>query len=228
MPTLSSPDSSTPSRISVRALLFDLDGVILDSTNDAILRWRAFSARHNLVAQEVLSVAHGQRTIDTISSYVPSELVDDEVAWFDSLEGDQNMISALPGARSLLVSLPPESWCIVTSCPRDLAISRLIAQNIPVPRVLVSADDVSEGKPSPAPYLMGLSALGVKATDAVVFEDAPSGITSASSAHIPVVALLTTHSPHALSAPYYVNDLSCVTVASSLSGAIDLDLRLAL
>ncbi len=218
MPTTEVQSGAT--LVAARGLLFDLDGVILDSTMDAVLRWRAFSARHGFDEREILTVAHGQRTVDTIAAYMPAALVASETQWFETLDVSDGEINALPGAKELLASLPRDSWCIVTSCPRNLAIERLERLGIRVPAVLVGAEDVPVGKPSPVPYLAGLDALGVTAPDALVFEDAPSGISSGVAAGARVVALLTTHERSVLAGTYYVTDLSSVSVVDSTSHAL--------
>lgn len=205
----------TGTLVEAQALLFDLDGVILDSTMDAVRRWRAFCVRHGLDEAEVLAVAHGQRTLDTVAAYLPADRVRAETDWFETLDVGDDVIGELPGVRQLLSALDPDWWCIVTSCPRGLAVERLTRLGLPVPGVLVTAEDVAVGKPSPVPYQAGLAALGVEPHDALVFEDAPSGVAAGRAAGIRVVTLLTTHDRSVLNGSYVIADLSSATVLTN-------------
>jgi mannitol-1-/sugar-/sorbitol-6-phosphatase len=111
---------------------------------------------------------------------------------------DEEGVVVMPGATKLLKSLPPERWCVVTSGTRRLAMSRLEAGNLPVPEVLISADDVVNGKPNPEPYLKGAETLKMKPAECLVIEDAPAGIDAAHAAGMKVVALMTTYPAAAL------------------------------
>src|SRR5579864_4175394 len=163
--------------ITCGALLFDLDGVLVDSTPAVIRVWTQWALKRGFDPSEVVRQAHGRPSIATIREYVPdgnheAENCEVERGEIEDLEG----VVPLPGARELLNALPSARWTIVTSCTRRLAEVRLRAAGLPIPRYLVTCDDVKNGKPDPEPYLKGASFLGVSAKDCVVVEDAPAGI----------------------------------------------------
>lgn len=182
------------------AVLFDLDGVLIDSTLAVERAWRDWSERQGIDADRTLSIAHGRRTLETIRLVAPHLDAESEASSLEKRETD-NMDGVLEvdGARPLLSYLPAGSWTVVTSGPRGLATRRMRHSNLPLPRVFVAAEDVSNGKPAPEAYLRGAELLGVNPEDCVVIEDAPSGIRSASSAGMSVVAVATTHKPEDLS-----------------------------
>jgi sugar-phosphatase len=199
--------------IEVAAMLFDLDGVLADSTSAVERHWAIFAQRHGLDAAEVLNGAHGRRSADTIARWLAPELVAAELAWYDHLEVDDvKGVICLPGANELLSALPDDRWCVVTSCGHDLAVARLRAAGLRPPTRIIGADDVVRGKPDPEPYQAGLVLMGTKPEQSIVFEDAPSGIASAHGAGIDVVGLLSTHSRAEVQARYVVGDLRAVSV----------------
>ena len=106
---------------------------------------------------------------------------------FGTLVDDQGR--AQPGAAALLASLPPERWAIVTSCPRNLALGLIAHAGLPVPRILVSADDVERGKPAPDCYLAAAAAFGVEPNACVAIEDSAGGIAAARAAGMDVIAV---------------------------------------
>ena len=167
-------------QISCRALLFDLDGVLIDSTPAVTRVWSRWAIAHGFDPDEVVRRAHGRPSVATIRDYLPhadheAENLKVESGEIQDLEG----VVTLPGARELLSALPPDRWTIVTSCTRPLAEVRLRAAGLPIPERLLTCDDVTNGKPDPEPYLKGASLLGVVATDCVVVEDVPAGIRAA-------------------------------------------------
>lgn len=138
--------------------------------------------------------AHGRRTIETIRIVAPGLDAGAQNREVEEMEiEDKEGIVTIPGAAELLRSLPPPSFAVVTSATRTLAAARLQQAGLVVPQNLVSADDVSEGKPSPEPYLKGAALLSVAPADCVVFEDTPAGIASGKVAGMRVIALLTTY-----------------------------------
>ncbi|SDD05295.1 HAD-IA family hydrolase [Glycomyces harbinensis] len=165
-------------------LLFDMDGTLVDSTASVERAWTRFAARHGLEAAAILAVAHGRPTIEVVAQFAPAGV--DARAETDRIEAEEidrtDGISEIPGAAALLGSLDPSRWAVVTSATRALTLRRLAAVGVPLPKVLVAADDVTNGKPHPQPYLMAAKALGYDATDAVAFEDAPAGLVSAAAA----------------------------------------------
>jgi sugar-phosphatase len=197
-----------------RALLFDLDGVLVDSRAVVERTWRRWAARHGLDAGPLLEVAHGRRTRDTLQAVVPQLDPAREVAWLDAAElGDLEGVVAVPGAAALLRALAAGGWAIVTSCGRELARRRLERAGLPLPEVLVTSGEVTRGKPAPDGYLLAAGRLGAEAPSCLVFEDAPPGIAAAREAGCRVVALTTTHAPAQLTlAEAIVTDLEAVRV----------------
>jgi len=203
-----------------QALLFDLDGVLVDSRSVIERILRRWAQRHQMDAEAILSVAHGRRTIDTVRELAPHLDVDAEVAGLEAAEiADVDGLVAVPGARVLLVALRNESWTVVTSCGPVLARRRLTAVDLPVPRLLVTGDDVAHGKPAPDCYRLGAERLGQAPAACLAFEDAPAGIAAARGAGARVVALTTTHPAHQLAeADAVVPDFTSVTVRAIGTG----------
>lgn len=168
----------TPTELRARVLLFDMDGTLVDSAEVVEDCWRRFAARHGLDAEAILAVSSGRPTVEVIEQFAtPGMDPAAETARIEDEEMDRTEgIREVPGAGRLLASLEPGRWAVVTSAPRELARRRLVAAGLPVPAVLVGADDVSAGKPDPQGYRMAAKALGAGAGEAVVFEDAEAGL----------------------------------------------------
>lgn len=181
--------------LSCRAILFDMDGVLVDSTACVERHWYAWAGQHDLDGELIMAISHGQRTIDTMYAVAatPGLDLEEEARVFERREAeDLEGIVALPGALDLVSALPPESWAIVTSATRGMATARLEAVGLPIPRAFVTAEEVSQGKPHPEGYLKAASLLGVEPQDCLVIEDAPAGIQAARAGGIRVLALTTT------------------------------------
>jgi sugar-phosphatase len=216
---------TTSTTLNPLALLFDMDGTLVDSTVVVERTWRRFARRHGLDAEEILATAHGRRTGETVARYAPpgtdaeaetARLVAEEVA-------DVDGIVPVPGAADLLAALPPGTWAVVTSAGRELTHRRMAAAGLPVPEVLVSADDVTAGKPSPEGYLAAAAALGVDPARTAVFEDAEAGLRAArASGATPVV--VGGHDGPAAEGLARVRDLREVTVRRTAAGALDVTL----
>lgn len=177
-----------------KALLFDLDGVLVDSQAVVERTWRRWAERHQLDADAIIKAAHGRRTSDTLKEVVPHLAFEKEVAWLDAAElDDVEGLRIVSGAGELLAGLPPNRWAIVTSCGRALARRRLTSVGLPVPDVLVVSEDVKRGKPAPDAYRLAATRLGIDAADCVVFEDAPAGVAAAHAAGTRVIGLVTTY-----------------------------------
>jgi len=192
---MKAPELTSPKiQITCRAVLFDMDGVLLDSVPSVERQWTIWALRHSLDPKKVLAVAHGVRTIETVRKLMPHL---DAVKEAKSIElgeiQDTGGLRALPGAQEMLQILPPKQWNIVTSATRALAVARLGFVNLLVPDLIVTADDVKNGKPHPEPYLAGAARLGCDPGDCLVVEDAPAGIRAAKSAGMQALALTTTH-----------------------------------
>jgi sugar-phosphatase len=181
--------------IRCRGLLFDLDGVLVDSTPAVARVWAGWAREHGFEPDEVVKKAHGRPSITTIRELLPGA---DHAAEDREVErreiADLDGVIPLPGAMELLQALPIERWAIVTSCTRALAHVRVAAAGLPKPRHLVTSTDVRHGKPDPEPYLKGAQFLGVPASECIVIEDAPAGIRAGKAAGASVLALRTTAS----------------------------------
>jgi sugar-phosphatase len=177
-----------------KAILFDMDGVLMDSTPSVERVWRTWAAKHGLDPDRIAPLAHGRRSIETIRAVAPELDAEKENVIVEQMEiDDKEGVTALPGAAELVADLPPDRFAIVTSATRPLAVARLGYAGIPVPRHMITADDVIHGKPSPEPFLKGAALLGFAAEDCLVFEDSPAGIASARSAGMKAIALQTTY-----------------------------------
>lgn len=177
------------------AILFDLDGVLVDSTAVVERVWRDWAEERGLDAGRILEVAHGRRAAEIVRLFAPDLDADSEACELERIEAeDLDGVLEIEGARELLSSLPAGGWTVVTSGTRPLASSRMQHVGLPLPERFVSADDVTRGKPHPEAYLRGAEVLGVRPEECVVIEDAPSGVSSAKSAGMRVIALATTYS----------------------------------
>jgi mannitol-1-/sugar-/sorbitol-6-phosphatase len=181
------------SQIGCSALLFDMDGVLIDSTPAVSRVWRRWAVEHHFNPEEVVARAHGRPSLTTVREYLPhadavaeNRLV--ERAEIEDLEG----VVPLPGSRELLQSLPPDRWTIVTSSTRPLAEVRLRAAGLAIPRKLITSSDVVNGKPHPEPYEKAAALLGFPISDCIVVEDVPAGIRAGKSAGARVMAFTTT------------------------------------
>ena len=180
-------------QIQCAALLFDLDGVLINSTPAVTRVWRRWAIERGFDPEEVVARAHGRPSIATIRDYLPNadhaaENRKVERAEIEDLEG----VLPLPGALDLLASLPENRWTIVTSCTRPLAEVRIKAAGLPLPRTMITSNDIVKGKPHPEPYLKGGAVLGFPAAGCIVLEDVPAGIRAGKAAGARVIAFTTT------------------------------------
>ncbi len=179
--------------IRCNALLFDMDGVLIDSTPAVARVWHQWALEHGFDPEEVVARAHGRPSMTTVREYLPhadhgAENREVERREIEDVDG----VVFLPGARELLGSLPPGRWTIATSCTRSLAEVRLRAAGLPIPERLVTASDVVHGKPDPEPFVKAAASLGFAAADCIVVEDAPAGIRAGKASGARVIALRTT------------------------------------
>ena len=204
------------------AMLFDLDGVLIDSTSCVIRHWQRFADQHGLDLATIMQAAHGVRTIETIRLVAPHLDAERETAEFTAREvQDTEGVYAIEGARSLVDTLPEDAWAVVTSGSAALARTRLRAGGLPVPATLVTANDVRQGKPAPEPYLVGAKRLGVAPGRCLVIEDAPAGIASGKGAAMRVVGVASTHSRQKLlaaGADAVVDRLTDLTIRQGPTG----------
>jgi sugar-phosphatase len=190
---LSTPDAIY--NLPYRAFLFDMDGTILTSIAAAERVWTRWAMRHGVDVETFLPTIHGARAIDTIQRLaLPGVDAEAETAWITAAEiEDVEGVAEVVGAARFLRSLPAHQWAIVTSAPRTLALRRMAAAGIPEPDVMVTAEDVSVGKPDPAGYRLAARWLDVEITDCLVFEDATVGILAAQAAGADLVIVTATH-----------------------------------
>jgi sugar-phosphatase len=178
-----------------RAFLFDMDGTILTSIAAAERVWASWATRHGVDVESFLPTIHGARAIDTINRLaLPGVDAEVEAAWITEAEiEDVEGVAEVAGAAGFLQSLPTHQWVIVTSAPRALALRRMAAAGIPEPDVMVTAEDVTAGKPDPAGYRLAAQRLGVQTSECLVFEDAPVGILAAEAAGADLMIVTATH-----------------------------------
>jgi mannitol-1-/sugar-/sorbitol-6-phosphatase len=199
------------------ALLFDLDGVLIDSTPAVARVWARWAAEHGFDPDEVVRLAHGRPSRTTIRELLPNSDVAAEDREVERREmEDLDGVVLLPGARELLDSLPSERWTIATSCTRPLAEVRLRAAGLPIPATMITSSDVKIGKPDPEPYLKAAAKLGFPAADCIVVEDAAAGVLAGKAAEARVIAFLTTMPRRELEdagADWIVQDCSGILVS---------------
>ncbi len=202
------------------AILFDLDGVLVDSTASVARQWRKWAELKKIDPEPVMKIAHGVRALEIIRQVAPHLDAEEEVRRIESLEvDDQDGVSVMPGAAELVGSVPQDRWAVVTSGRRHLATGRLQWAKLPVPKVMVPADDVSKGKPDPEPYLKAAGLLGMKPSECLVIEDAPAGIRAARAAGMKVIGITSTYPASALQeADAVVNALAEIQVSNENGG----------
>ncbi|HTZ49390.1 MAG TPA: HAD-IA family hydrolase [Verrucomicrobiae bacterium] len=219
--------------ISCKALLVDMDGVLVDSTPAVARVWSRWALKHNLDPDEVVRTAHGRTSLTSIRELLPH--ADPEVhlrenRWMERSEIEEIAdVTALPGAQQLLATVPPSQLAVVTSSTRDLAEVRLRATNLwPHIQHLVTASDIKRGKPDPEPYLKGAASLHLDPHFCVVIEDAPFGIQAGKAAGARVLAVRTTVEDDVLlaaGANFLINDCSAIRInPATLNGPLLLEL----
>jgi mannitol-1-/sugar-/sorbitol-6-phosphatase len=213
---------ASPVEVQTLGILFDLDGVLVDSTPAVARCWSRWAVQFGFDADEVVRQAHGRPSIVTLRELMPDGDYEEENRKMEQWEiEDTDGVVPLPGVMELLRALPADQWAIVTSCTRPLAEVRIRVAGLPWPKKLVTSGDVRRFKPEPDPYLKGAELLGLAPADCVVVEDAPAGIRAGCAAGSRVLALRTTEVDDFLKdagATWIVNDLSKVTLKSSVAG----------
>lgn len=203
-----------------RAILFDLDGVLVNSTACIERHWSHWARQHGLDPAAVIRAAHGRPTIETIREVASHLDAEDETKRLEAGEAsDTEGICAFSGAADLLRSLPEGTWAVATSGTHATATSRLRQTSLPTPRVLVTANDIRQGKPHPEPYLLAAQGLGMSAADCLVVEDAPPGVGSGRAAGARVIAVTTSHSSKELAgADAIIPEVGYLEVVASANG----------
>ncbi len=196
------------------AILFDLDGVLVNSSAVVERHWRRWADDHDVSFGQLMEVAHGRTSAEIIRIMAPHLNAEQEGRIREVQEGiDTDGLEVYPSARELLQSLPPRSWAVVTSGRPLTATTRLQYGGFPTPPALVTAEDVKRGKPDPEAYLLAAKRLGVEPEQCVVAEDAPVGIEAAHAAGMRVIAVTTTHGPQAVArADCVAHDIANVTI----------------
>ena len=170
------------------AVLFDSDGVLVDSDDSVRFAWTRWATTYGLSPDEVLPLVHGRRSIETVGLLIDGPRRSEALAMVDRFElEDAVRVTALSGARSLASSIPRDRWAVVTSAVTALARARLSAAGLPDPPVLVAAEDVVNGKPDPRGYVAAAKALHASPADAVVLEDSAAGVQAARAAGVKYV-----------------------------------------
>ena len=209
------------------AILFDLDGVLVDSTRAVDREWREWAAKKGVDGDAIMAIAHGVRTVEVIRRVAPHLDAEAEAAAIENHEaGDQRGVTVMPGSVDLVRSIPDGRWGVVTSGSRLLATNRLRHCGLPVPEALVTSDDVARGKPDPEPYLKGAKLLGFSPADCVVIEDAPAGIQSARAAGTKVVGITSTYGSAALEqANAVIRKLGQIQVTRNGAGKLGVEVK---
>ncbi len=209
------------------AILFDLDGVLVDSTRSVSRQWGRWAEERGLDPERVVEIAHGVRTIEIVRKLAPQLDAAAEVFRIEKREAeDQEGVSVMPGAAELLKSIPEGRWCVVTSGTRYLATARLKLARLPIPQVLVAADDVVKGKPDPEPYRMGAKLLGMNVAECLVVEDAPAGVVAAHAAGMKAIGITSTYPASALhEAEAVIQKLASIKVSSASTGDLAVEVE---
>jgi mannitol-1-/sugar-/sorbitol-6-phosphatase len=209
-------------QIRCAALLFDMDGVLIDSTPAVARVWHRWAVEHGFDPEDVVAHAHGRPSLTTVREYLPHADHEAENREVERREiADLEGVVPLPGALELLASLPAERWTIVTSCMRALAAVRLRAAGLPLPKTFVTSNDITHGKPHPEPYEKGAAVLGFPPAECIVLEDVPAGVRAGKAAGARVIGFKTTVRESAVceaGADWVVNNCADIRVAISAKG----------
>jgi len=213
-------DPRSPTSRPFAAVLFDMDGTLVDSSAAIYRSWSTWALEAGITEEALVAAhGHGRPAAEIVAELVGGDAVAQAVARIDALEtADVADVVQLPGVAELLAGLPPERWAVVTSCGAQLAAARLRAGGLPAPRALVTFDDVERGKPDPACFLLGAQRLGVDPADCLVVEDAPAGLAAARAAGCATLAVRTTHPEGPLDADVVVDRLTAVRLAAGPDG----------
>ncbi|MET9889986.1 HAD family hydrolase [Streptomyces sp. NPDC006465] len=207
-------------KIHAEALLFDNDGTLVSSIESVNRCWTRWAHEYGITAEDFARIGlHGRPAAEIAADLLPADLVPEALARIERLEVEDvpGGVVPLPGTLALLAALPAERWAVVTSATRRLAEARLGEVGIR-PKTMITADDITRGKPDPEPYLLAARELGVDPARCVVFEDAPAGLQAGRAAGMTTVALATTHQAHELDADLVVQDLSALSVLVTDAG----------
>lgn len=205
-----------------KAIIFDLDGVLIDSDEAIRQRWKEWAEYRDISFKRIEPIYHGRPAAEVIEEVAPHLDGEAEIERMQTvLSTDPGPLRAFEGAEALLEGLPEGQWTIATSARRETATVRLSHVGLPIPETLVTADDVESGKPAPDPYRLAARRLGVEPRHCVVFEDSPAGVAAARQAGAPVIAVATTNAPEDLSgADVVVPRLASVEIRATKEGGL--------
>jgi mannitol-1-/sugar-/sorbitol-6-phosphatase len=214
----------TPAPVFVRCqgILFDMDGILISSLGSVERSWAAWAKMRGITPEAALRVAHGRRAIETVARLRPDLDSEAELKVIEDIEvADNEGLTVLPGVLELLGALPRERWTVVTSATERVTRVRMAAGGVPVPERLVTAGQVTRGKPHPEPFLAGAALLGFAPQACVVFEDSSSGAQAGRAAGCTVIATTFSHPVETLDAAHYlVRDLKDVRVEMDGDGLV--------
>jgi sugar-phosphatase len=206
-------------QLTCAAVLFDMDGTLVDSTAVVEGAWGWWADRHHLPLAEILAFSHGRPTVGTMEHFRPGVDVRPEAAEMEKYEERRtDGILAVAGAQAAVVEAQKGAWGVVTSAPRRLAESRLAAAGFPLPRVLVPVDEIERGKPDPEGYLKAVRLLRAAPAECVVFEDTRPGIEAAQAAGMTVIGLATTFPAGELACDWVIRDFRDVCLEHDGAG----------
>lgn len=201
--------------IRVDAILFDMDGTLIDSSGACARIWTRWAEHYGLEPQPVIDQSHGRRPEDTARSILGDDAdIQAAVDRFTIEEAKETHVTTVPGALDLIQSIPVERWAIVTSSTEQIATTRLAYCGIPEPQALVTAEKVGAGKPDPEGYLQAADKLGVDISRCLVIEDAPGGIEAGHRSGARVIAVATTYKPSKFPNEVVVSDLRGIALTS--------------
>jgi sugar-phosphatase len=219
-----------PRAFRCEAVLFDMDGTLVDSSSCVESTWRTWAEKHGVDIDALLSISHGRQNHETIRLIAPHLETPDEIAFLVQTEEDcHEGIVEVRGARALLDAMGDPMggatgsaaggpigtprWAVVTSAWRTLAEKRLRLAGLPVPEVLITSDDISHSKPHPEGYLLAAERLGVAPADCLVIEDAHAGIDAARAAGMTVIGITTTFRRDQLGCEWCIGDFRDFTLS---------------
>jgi sugar-phosphatase len=213
-------------RLSCKAVLFDMDGTLVDSTPVVERAWSSWAARHGIPLEAVLQFSHGRPTIDTLEHFLPGRDHYDELKGLEHFEETQlEGILPVPGASQVVQAVQYKPWAVVTSARRSLAEARIRAAGLTLPKVMIPVDEIRSGKPNPEGFLRAAELLGIVPEECVVFEDTRPGIEAGLNAGMQVVGLLTTLATDQLRHQPLIRDFRDVVIQSDDSEGLRIELR---
>ena len=214
--------------IKCQAILFDMDGTLVDSTLCVERHWQDWATKHSLNPEKILKISHGRPTIDTIRLVAPYLDAEIEARQLDESQASNLAgVVAVAGANELLASLPRKKWAIVTSANQKIATNRLLHVDLSFPEHLITTDDVEQYKPDPEGYLKAARSLKVEPEFCIVVEDAPVGLQAAKAAGMKSIAVATTYPCSDLSlADICIPGLSSISVKLSGNQNTQIELKI--